>query len=335
MHNQFALNISSLDDAFSVLNDLKNDRIENVSDTVLNFDPDVFKIKIYVDGDGFDGCSIPSRFAKGLADYQACLYRAAALALYGVEDSRKLTGEDFKVFELVYNVREGSLDLEALIKDLIAGFSSGFTNMDSKHKLIAIIATVLLLVSGATAYYIVASENETEVKLAEDATKREQIGRDIALEKAQTEQFKILADTVKDISAAKGVERNIVEGNRAIIKGADGATMLKMGSAVLDSGKIEEVNARSARARTEVTSVTDEFKVVKMELRDGSVTKFWLSEPTTGIEFQTLMQDENFSEDDLRAVWNAARNRSRIKLELSIARARGQIKSATVLSVPK
>lgn len=303
-------------------------------ETKFIFDKDVFSIKIYVDGEQYENCSMPSTFAKGLVDYQSCLYKAAASVLYGVDDARRLTHEDMEQLELVYVIKDGSLDLQAIAEKFIECISDGFNTMHGTQKLIAILGCILILTTGATTYYIVASENETDVKISDNAVEREKIGKEIKLEKEQTEQFKVLADTLKDVAAAKDFERNVMEGNRAIIKGAAGASKLRVGAAELDSEKIQEVNSRGARTKSDSIIVTDDYVIIKIEPREGTVTRFWLSEPTTGTEFPALMDDSAFTEDQIRKIWNAARGRQRIKLEVNLVKNRGVIKTATLVSVP-
>lgn len=239
--------IGSVSEAVNAIIALKTGDLVFGEETKFIFDRDVFSVKIYVDGEQYEDCSMPSTFAKGLVDYQSCLYKAAASVLYGVDDARRLTHEDMEQLELVYVIKDGSLDLQAIAEKFIERISDGFNTMTGTQKLIAILGCTLILTTGAATYYIVASENETEVKISADAVEREKVGKEIKLEKEQTEQFKVLADTLKEVVAAKDFERNIVEGNRAIIKGAAGASKLRVGAAELDSGKIQEINSRGTR----------------------------------------------------------------------------------------
>ncbi|MBM2886712.1 hypothetical protein [Chromobacterium amazonense] len=328
------INLSSTDEAVTLLSNIQSGQVDISDNAKLKFLGDDFSIKIYVDGEQFHGCSMPSAFAKGLADYQSSIYKAAAAALYGVDDIRRLTNDDLASLQLVYSIRDGSLDLQALAEKFIDRISDGFNNMTGKEKLIAIITCVLILTSGAAAYYIVASENETEVKLSADAVERERIGKELKLEKEKTEQFKVLADAVRGAAVARDFQRNVVDGNRAIIKGSEGAAKVRLGVVELDSDKIQDVNSRGARAKSESEVKTGEFVIVKIEPRDGAVTKFWLSEPVTGFEFPALVEDSNFTEDQLRAIWSAAKNRSRLRLEVNLVKVRGVIKSATVINLP-
>ncbi|MDC7707727.1 hypothetical protein [Vogesella indigofera] len=326
--------IGSIEEAINTIIALKKGELVISEETKFRFDRDVFSVKIYVDGDQYEDCSMPSDFAKGLVEYQAFLYKAAAAVLYGVDDARKLTKEDMEQLELVYAIRDGSLDLQALAEKFIERISDGFNTMTGTQKLIAILGCAVILTTGAATYYIYASENEAEVKISANSVELEKIGKEVKLEKEQTEQFRILADALKDANETKNFERNVVEGNRAIIKGAASASKLRVGDAELDSGKIQEINSRGARTKSDSVVVTDEYVIVKIEPRDGTVTKFWLSEPTTGAEFPVLMDDSEFSEDELREIWNAARARKRIRLEINLVKNRGVIKTATLVSVP-
>jgi hypothetical protein len=236
--------------------------------------------------------------------------------------------------ELVYVIKDGSLDLQALAEKFIERISDGFNTMTGTQKLIAILGCTLILTTGLAAYQIVASENETEVKISADAVEHEKIEKEIKLEKEQTEQFKVLADTLKEVAIAKDFERNIVEGNRALIKGAAGASKLRIGTAELDSGKIQEINSRGARTKSASIIVIDDYVIVRIESREGAATRFWLSEPTTGTEFLVLMNDSAFTENQIRMIWNAARSRQRIKLEVNLVKKHGVIKTATLVSVP-
>jgi hypothetical protein len=308
---------------------------EHSDDEIVKFAGALASFHAHIDGENYHA-SVPAGLARGLWELQEELYRAVAFALYGDESFKRLTEEQKEKYELVFQVSEGSSDLLAPLENFFKELGEGFKNMDSAHKMKTLIAIAVILAvawGGVTVYQSLA-ESKQKIAEVEAESKDKQGVRDLVLaqEAAKTEQFKLIADIAKRDPVAGRFAKATENGTRAIIKGASDATHIKIGAANFNRDAIVEVNQRAAKEAAQAQIVTDEFRVVRGDARDGGVTRFWLVSPA-GTEFSGIVIDEDFDAKGLNQLWEAFRGRSKLTLEINTTVVRGQIKNASILRV--
>lgn len=69
--------------------------------------------------------------------------------------------------------------------------------------------------------------------------------------------------------------------------------------------------------------------VFSAETRHGSSTKYTLSR-ASGEEFPITVNHDDYTADDLNKLWNAAKNRTKIKLEVNLTLHKGAVKAAQI-----
>jgi hypothetical protein len=306
--------------AFLAENMAKDDR-EVPDVTILG---DLARLNIYVDGPNYHA-SFPGEFARGLWEFQEAIYNAIALALYGVEDIRKLTAEQKDDFKIVFQVKEGSLDIGALLEKFFDKFAEGFAQMESKHKAVTLATVALIL---ATAY--------GAVQIAESSVdaKKAQVEAQLKIGEAHehTEQMKILADAINQNAIAAHFAAATEEGSRAIVKRAQGATDVRVGAVSFDKDEIDEINQRATKEKASAQIIADTFVIVRVETRESATTKLILASAKTG-EFSAIMQDDEFDADAMNKMWTAIKNREKVALEVNATLMRGTIKSAQIVKI--
>lgn len=252
------------------------------------------------------------------------MYRAAAFAIYGSDDIRKLTAEQRADFQLIFSVGEGSTDITALITGFLEKLAEGITSMDSvdKRKTIIAVAVILVLAWGGVSVV----ESAADVK-------KEEIKAQVAIQADQQETARLEAfsNFAARSQVASRFSKATEEGTRAIVKSAPDAKEIKVGKVRFDQDEIQEVNQRAAKERAEAKILDEDFVIVRMEFRDAS-TKIWLASATTG-EFPVTVSDEEIDADSRKKVWEAAENRKKIKLEVNATVIRGQIRAAQLVKV--
>lgn len=293
-----------------------------VGDDQFIFEGELAEVKIYVDGENYHG-SMPASFARGLWEYQQCLYKAVAFALYGDDNYRRLTQQDLETFQLVFKLDEGSLDLQALLTDFLKGLAEGFKNMDSKHKLAVLTFVAFCLTTGWTATSVVESSQET---------KRAEIAANLQIQEGTARAAEFQAVTALAGNVVDAFSHYGREGAKAIIKGAPDADVLSIGKAQFDKSEIGEVNQRSSKEAAKSEVVREEFLIVRVETRDSDITRFVIGRKN-GVEFTAFMDDTEFTEDEIRKVWSAARGRTAIELEVNMTIHKGAIKSAQIVEI--
>lgn len=308
---------------------------ERPDDEIVKLGGALVAFHAYIDGKDYHA-SIPAGLARGLWELQEELYRAVAFALYGDESYKRLTDEQKEKYELVFQVSEGSLDLLAPLETFFKELGEGFKNMDSGHKMKTLIAIAVIMASawgGVTVYESLVESKQKLAEIESDNIDKQGV-RDMVLaqDAARAEQFRLIAEIAQNDPVVGRFAKATENGTRAIIKGASDATRIKIGDADFNRDAILEVNQRAAKESAQAHIVTDEFRVVRGDARDGGVTRFWLVN-SAGLEFSGIVIDEEFDAKELNQLWEAFRGRTNLKLEINTTVVRGQIKNASILRV--
>ncbi len=311
------ITLSTFEDALAFIAEAQDkDIIENV-----NFSGALTKLKIIIDGEKYK-CSMTGELARGIWEYQESIYKAASQVLYGVDDIRKLTSEQRDAFNLNFKITEGSIDFTALIEKFIEKIGEGFNSMDSKSKVITIVLLTVVLSVGI---------GSTKVLEASEETKRVEIKAtlQIAQEEEKTRQFEIFAKALNDNANAMRFSQATEDGTRALMRSAPDASKISIGRINFDSQEINEVNQRAKKVKPTAEIVQEDFMVFGAETRHGSSTKYVLSRKN-GQEFPITVNHDDYSVDDLNKLWNAAKNRITIKLEVNLTMHKGNIRAAQI-----
>ncbi len=314
--------LRNLDEIITVLESLINDP-EYQAPEEFKFEGDLANIKLYFKGENYHS-SMPASCIKGLWEYQQSLYRGVAELLYGSSRITVLTKEDLKNFELVFKISEGSVDIAAALVGFLNSLSKGFSTMESKHKAITMALIAALITGGFTTVYLNDSNQETQqsqINLELEVVKEEQ----------KTRQFELMAGLVGGNEKVKEFNNHVVEGHRAIIKGASDAEEIHIGPVKFDRHEILEISQRSSRTQAEVKVYNEPVKIIKIEPQEG-VTRITFSRENDE-ELTSLMDDEQFEGNDLESIWKAARSRAHIKLQFSVTRAGENVRGTQIVGL--
>lgn len=312
--------LSTVEEALQFLADIEDRaEVEEVS-----FSGELDRFRLTIDGERYHS-SVPGELARGLWQFQEALYSAAAFALTGESDIRKLTSEQRSNFELVFEVKEGSSDFLASLGKFFEGLGEGFVNMDSKHKTVTLVLAAVIVAGGVTAWK--ALDTSAEVK-------KEEVKAQLAmqLEEQKTHQFELLARATAANPIAQKVEQAVTEGVKAVTRGAPDAEEVQIGRVNFDSEEIKEANRRAQKTPTTSRVIEENFRVFTVNVREPGVAKYVLAGVETG-EFVASLEEASFSAEEIQRVLEAAQQRRDIRLEVLTTLRKGSIQGAKILQV--
>jgi len=312
--------LSSIEQALDYLEKLE---------TGQNLDAPVFGEKlstlcIRVEGARYHA-SISGELARGLWHVQEAIYSAAAYALTGHEDIRKLTTEQRLALDLVFEVEEGSTAFKAALKELFGKIGEGFINMDAQTKSRTIIVVALVVAGG----FCIGGSLDVSRDIRKDKIKAQQ---NIDIQKQMIRQMEVFMNAMAQSPIAQKFDQAITEGARAIVRSAPDATSIDIGHTHIDAEKIQELNKRAPRVSTVPEVLDMDFRIYKVDMREPGIAKYVLAASGTG-EFVAMLNEANFSEGDLTRVLEAVQKRESIRLEVLIARSKGEVRSAQIMQV--
>lgn len=314
------ITLSSAEEALAYLVQLEND----LQPEEIRFEKELSWVHIRVSGERYHA-TLPGELARGIWQFQEAIYSAAAFALTGAGDIRKLTSEQRSSLELVFEVSEGSTDLWAACSGFLDKLGEGFKDMDALSKARTIIVVALIVAAG----WGFGKSADVFGDIRKEEVKAEQI---VAIEQQQTKQLEVFAKALIQSSVAQKFDQAVTEGTRSIARAAHDATSIEVGRTVIDSEGIQELNKRAPRVSTVADVLNLEFRIFKVDVREPGLAKYVLAGKGTG-EFVAAINENNFTNEELAKVLDAAQKRLPIRLEVVIARSKGEIKSAEIMQV--
>jgi hypothetical protein len=326
-----AFKIGSVEDALDALAEIQN--TENFNEEI-ELIGDLEFIQIHVNGDKYHG-TVPGEFARGLWEYQEAFYKAAAFALTGADDIRKLTTAQRETLEFVFTVSNGSSALTAPIKDFVKTLGDGFTAMDNKTKAIVLVALAILLCGGVLGWKALensAAAKADEVKASMQAkTQDVNAATQLNSDQERTKQFELIARIANQNKVVQKFSKASEDGTRAVIRSASDANEVRIGRVIYRRIDIEEVNQRAPKTASQATIVDAIYFVFGTESKLFDSTKYTLNGPDG--EFPVNVDHSELTADELNKLWDAAKTRTPIRLEVAITKNKGQIKAAQVITV--
>lgn len=311
--------ISTLDQALAYLS------AEAEAEASVRLDGDLAQLRIDVDGERYHS-TVPGELARGIWDLQEAIYKAASFALTGSDDSRRLTAAQRQRLELVFTVSAGSTDLMASLESFFAALGEGFKTMDDGKKA-KVLVTIAVIVAGyAWGDTLLEGYFAQQGKLLDAQTTQ-------AAQTAETDRLKIVRDMIAHNPSVSRFDEAMETGARAIARGAQDASSLRIGPKQIDSAQIQYINQRAARVPSTSVTVTESFGVFQADAHSQESTKYLLGR-RDGAEFAVTVMHEAFSADELEKLWTAARLRQRLELEVTITTNKdGILRNAQIISV--
>ena len=283
------------------------------------------QLHIEVDGARYHS-TMPGELARGIWDLQEALYKAAAFALTGSDDIRRLSAPQRQQLELVFVVKDGSTDLLANLQGFFTALGEGFKTMDDRTKAKTLIAIAAIVTGYLWGDSLLEGYFTQQGRLL-DAQARQ------ALSDGENARLKIVRDMIAEQRTVARFDEAMDAGARAIARGAQDASSLRIGPQQIDSAQIQYVNQRAARVPSTSVTVTESFAVFQADTHSHESTRYMLGRPD-GSEFAVTVIHEAFSADDLEKLWTAARQRQRIELEVTITTNKdGVVRNAQIISV--
>jgi len=330
-----ALTITSLEQLKDLVARIDRGEEIHYPDQVI-FAGEVAAIELSVDGPQFHQ-SVPGSFARGLWGFQEEIYRAVAVSLYGTDDLRRLSREDFENFNLVFKVTEGSTGLGATITDFMAQLSKGLSEMDDAHKLRAILGVATVLTTGYAVHNIGDAHYQAQVKKIE-------VEGQVRLEEVRSEaETRRLAEVAQIVDSLVGRDPSVqafkhatAEGTKHALKSAPNAAAATYGVTSFDQDAIKEITARSARESTDRVTVTDLFMVTGHRRPPGAdVARFSLSNRDGEISAIVDLSDAGpLSEEQQARFWEAVQEQKMIYLQVTVSSKGGVVKQAVIEDMP-
>lgn len=340
--------ISSEDDAWRVLSDILNDKI-NADDVALDFgDAKWAKVHLNFKGEIFHQ-TVTASVMRGIVEYQSAFYRTAALLIKDDARTNRLTDQEKDDLELIFKVQEGSSDLNADAADPLKHvLGKCVDKMSGKQVLMAIIVVALLFFgSPQVANYLNNDIEKTRIETAfkeenariEAETKRQEIAsterRDtLQVIKDLVQENKRKTDLLEQAYEQSEAAKRIGELNRhavdEILRNSSKADEVTIQGVTLKNNLIREIT-RSQRSSSTDIVVKDKFLVVGVESEDDYSFVVRLERVSTGEVIVATLEDPLLSAKHHKAIQQAEWKRRPVMVHIAARKVGDSYKDAKIL----
>ncbi len=342
------VSITSEDDAWRVLSDILNNKID-ADDVELDFgDAKWAKVHLNYKGEIFHQ-TVTASMMRGMVEYQAAFYRTAALLIKDDARTNRLTDQEKDDLELVFKVEEGSSELNAEAAEQLKGvLGKCVDKMSDKQVLTAVIVVALLFFgSPQVANYLNNDVEKTRIETAfkeetariEAETKRQEIAsterrdtlqviKDLVQEnKRKTD---LLEQAYKESEAAKRVGELNREAVDEILRNSSKAEEVTIQGVTLQQNLIREIT-RSQRSSSKDVVIKDQFLVVGVVSEDDYSFVVRLQRVTTGEVIVATLDDPLLSAKHHKAIQQAEWKRAAVMVHISARHVGDAYKDAKIL----
>ncbi|WP_234383516.1 hypothetical protein [Paracidovorax avenae] len=325
------------------------------TEDIIRFGGELKTLEIEIEGPIFHG-EITGELARGLAELQEELYRAARFAITGkIGRESRLTNEQKKQLELRIEVQKGctliKVDAGEFGDGLLNVLSNTLNNMSSTEIQVLVVAVVLVLAAGWIGKHYTIEHFKYKTKKAEqeatakaDSVRAEQQAKQITtVTEAATDQVKIAADAqvrvVEQLAQVIARDRKIerfadatAAGITQVAARATDATSVRVGRVELDEDELANLRRRAPKAASETLHETGDFRILSA---DGSGNQFKLTLGGSAIpgEFNVEYDRTEFPASEDQMIWDALRDQVEVKLEVKAEQIREKIKGGVIVRI--
>lgn len=303
----------------------------------LNFKGDVFQQ------------TVTASIMRGLVEYQTAFYRTAALLIRDDARSNRLTDREKDDFELIFEVKQGSSDLDADAGDqLKAVLGKCVDKMSGTQVLIGVVVVSLLFFgSPQVANYL---NNDVEKTRIETAFKEETARLESAERQKQVEstERRDTLKTIRDLMAENQRKTDLLEkayresevakrvGELSrdavdeILRNSTKADEVTIQGITLKNDLIREIT-RSQRSKSKDVTITDKFLVVGVESDDSTSFVVRLQRESNGEVIVATLEDPLLSAKHHKAIQQAEWRRSAVTVQIAARQVGDSYKEAKIL----
>lgn len=272
--------------------------------------------------------SLTAANMRGLVELQNTVYRSYALVHYNSADPRKLTNEEKKELELVFNVSKGSSGITGSLDKALQSLADGMVNVMEPHHYIIIVLGSGLLWAGSTCWRTW-MQNQKDIKMAElDAETRSFASQQ------ENERMEIFAKATKERPILSPLQENAEEMYNTVFKSVSDCDSVSVAGVDDIKGDTVRTLTRSTRTKAKEVQLNGAYKILKVDSSKIDTFKVEVHNLESGRVFTATLQDtfvvRGKNKDLLQqAEWG----RKPIYLQVNARDLRGSITGATIIGV--
>ena len=278
----------------------------------LDFDKDIFRLRITIRGDRYYSTITPP-IMEHLLEIQKCIY-----ALYRQYIGRRLTKDEKKRLELVVHVEKGSSDIVVWLLEQAEVIKEAVSKMTGEQTFASIIIgiTVLGLTSiGKKAFDHFDKRHEREIELKK--------------QKAQTDKDKYMADALKESTAIVAGSRN--KALKCLAEIEEGAQIVYAEDSLAVNEIENRIRANRKKEEPDISTISGSYRITKLHFNfEANSARADMYDVKTNEDINAVeIQPRNII-DGTYAVLKKAQDKKDVKLQIIVRKKDNKIVKATL-----
>jgi hypothetical protein len=282
-------------------------------------------LSIKLKGEGYDS-TITADVAEALVEVQRALNRAYARAVKGTTNSRTLTDTERREVQFQAKVKKGSSLIEINLGDYAEKLATAITTKMTPDML-AITVIGLAAVAGGTLavkWYLNGKSQDKQIESDERAK--------VALSQEETKRLQVFADAMVRQPALRHATADFDEARTQIMRSAGTANTITVNDVEITS-ETARVISTASRTESEEVQLNGTYFIMTTDLRQPDEIRMRVRNAKSGREFSAGFKDRGLHQEQIRQLQDAEWTRSKVYLSINARELRGEITTATVISV--
>lgn len=318
------IKVTSEKDAFDLIQRALKDEIGDDFNITFENWP---KLTITLEGDGYNGTITPSMM-EGLIKFQEGLNRTYAKVVYNQDSARHLKNSEKQDIEFKAKVSEGCTLIEVPLSDFAQKVLLELVGkMEPSHIVVMSIAGMALWVAGSV--WKKHLEEESKIKDVQEETKKM-----VALSEQETERAKIMMNAVSKFADLASIEQDARSSRVALLRGVGDAASIEINGLEFKNADAV-VLASTKRTESMETQLNGNYQILAVDTSHPEEIKIKVHSVDDGREFSAKFLDQTLDQSQIGILKDAEWARKKVFLSVNATELRGQITTATIVSVRK
>ncbi|SFN48435.1 hypothetical protein SAMN05660284_01600 [Formivibrio citricus] len=282
-------------------------------------------VNIRVCGEGYDSTITPE-MANAIIELQHAIHRSYARIVHNKSNARCLNGTEKDQLRLKVKVQKGSTNLPVDLTEYLKTVTTQVIDKVTPEQVVTMVVSIALIAGGCWAYkaFLNARVREKEV----DA----ETHKAIALSEQETKRSEIMAKALSRDERLLHVKSDFDQARNEILKGTADAKMIQVGDLTL-SGESARKLAHSARAESIDVQLNGNYIIIEVHHSHPDEVRLKLNRCSDGKEFYAKFRDASLDQEQIKILQRAEWDRSKVYLSINATELRGEVTTATVVSV--
>ena len=263
---------------------------------------------------------------EALVEFQQGLNRTYAKVVYNQTDSRHLKAQEKQELEFKARVEEGCTKVSVDLSEFARNIASQLVaKMEAKH-------VVVLSVVGAAMWV-----SDTAVKAHYDAEVKtksvhEETVKATTLSQEETKRMEIMAEAFSVHPALAAMQKDANSSRIALLKGISDADSIEINGITFKKEDAKTLTATKRSASIEI-QLNGNYQILAVDTSHPEETRIKVHYIDDGREFSAKFRDQTLDQSQIGILQNAEWERRKVFLSVNATELRGQITTATIISV--